>query len=134
MATATLAATLTYTPPGGVVNSGINQLGLTPAYTVMSAAVLDVPPATGSGTIYVVPFGTVSIPKLIIFKNKVGQELGVRFNGAVASHFNLPVNGEIIFGAPSAPVGTPITQIHLVTTAIQGGTLGQIETFVFGDA
>jgi hypothetical protein len=121
---ATLAATLTYTPPGGVVNSGVEALGLAPTYNVMNAAVLDVPALTAASTTFSVPFGSIAKPKMRLKLNTIDTTV------------DIPINGELIFGAPlvlAGPATGFVVQIDLVTTDTQGGTAGYIETFVFGD-
>jgi len=134
---ATLAATLTYTPPGGVANSGVEALGLTPTYNVMNAATLDVPGLTAASTSFSVPFGSISEPKMIVIKNKVGQALRLWLNNPpVDTTIDIPINGEFILGAPLALVAPAtgfVTDIALATTDTQGASAGYIETFVFGD-
>lgn len=132
---ATLAATLTYTPPGGVANSGVEALGLAPTYNVMSAATLDVPAGTLAAVSFSIPLGSIAKPKMFVLKNKVGQAMRLKLN-TVDTTVDIPINGELIFGAPlvlAAPATGFAVQIDLVTTDTQGGTAGYIETFVFGD-
>jgi len=132
---ATLTAQLTYTPPGGGANAGVEPLGLAPTYLVMNAAILDVPGLTAAVTTFNVPFGSVSKPKMVVIKNKVGQAMSLVLNG-VPTTIDIPTNGEFIFGAPlvlAAPATGFMTSVALITTDTQGATAGYIETFVFGD-
>lgn len=129
---AALAASLTYTPPGGSAITSL-ALNISPNYRLMNAATLDIPGTTGSATLFTVPFGGITKPKTIIIKNLNEQEMGIRFNADGANHFSLPPGGEIIIACPTEQTATPITGMKVVTTALQSAVPGYVETFVFGD-
>lgn len=131
-AIATLALSLTYTPPGGAANSGKVSASAGPTYTPQCASTIDVPPSTATGATFAVDFGTVAEAQILLVKNGLPQDLNVFFNGATAGACPLPAGGFIAVGATAA-AGAQLSSVDLVTTALSAtAATGAIETHVFG--
>lgn len=133
MATATLTSSIVYTPPLATTTSSFS-LNVTESYTPLSVGTIDIPIGTAATTTYDIPFGSISSADLVILKNKNNQEMGVRINGipiAPAYLFQIPQNGEMIYGGPVPVTGSPLTAVQLEIPAMQAGIIGQIDYYIF---
>lgn len=128
----TSTLTLAYTPPGAPVNSGVASLALGGTYQAGQAGSIDVPSGTTVGTALDVPFGSVAKAKLLVVKNNLSSEIGVRLNSAVANNFNVPAGGIFSYVAPTAPTAVPLTAVELITTVDPTAT-ERVLFWVFGD-
>lgn len=128
--TATL--NLQYTPPGAPVNSGVAAMSVGGTYQAGQAGSIDVPPGTTVDTVLGVPFGSVSKAKLLVLKNGLSSELGVRLNASVTNNFNVPPGGVVSYAVPVAPGAVPLTQVDIVTTVDPSAT-ERVLFWCFGD-
>ncbi len=129
---ATLKLILTYTGPGGESVSVPTEVVACP-YQAQIAGTIDVPDAEIAATAHVVPFGSISVPTLILIGNDTGQELDVKINGAAAASHSIPDGGSmVVLASATAPVETPVTSLSLITSAPQTGA-GLISYRIFGD-
>lgn len=134
MSTANLTASLVYTPPLSTVTSAAS-FGITESYVPLSVGTIDVPIGTAANTTYNVPFSSIASADVVIIKNRSNQEIGVRINGIPVSPaylFQVPTNGQMIYGGPVPVTGSPMTALQIEIPAIQAGTIGQIDYYVFG--
>jgi hypothetical protein len=136
MAASTFNSTLNiqYTPPSAPANSGVASLVVGGTYNGGQAGSIDVPTTiiVSPPTVIPVPFGSVAAAKLLIIRNNMSSEIGVRLNGAVANTFNLPPGGEFVYAVPTTPGAIPLTSADVIPTVVPTVT-EQIHFFVFGD-
>lgn len=120
MAADNFSATLNlqYTPPGAPVNSGVAALPVAGTYNAGQSGTIDVPTTVMIGDVLPVPFGSVAAGKLVVIRNNLSAEVGIRLNGAVANNFNLPPGGTFMYAAPTAPGAVPLARVDLVLTAV----------------
>lgn len=130
--TLTLNLSLVYTPPAAPANSGQASLAVTHTYNASNVGSIDVPNGTVVGTVFPIPFGSLTAAKTLVIRNNLTAEVGVRLNGAVANNFNIPAGGELVYSAPTAPLAVPITAAALVTT-VDPTALERCVFMVFGD-
>lgn len=133
MTTATLTASMVYTPPGGIVGSASAAFSMSIPYTAMSIGILDVPDLTPGATEFLIPFGSVDEAFALVIKNTNTQPMGVRLNAAVtvADEYQIAVGGELIIAHPVSSVANELTAASVTTTAGQSGP-GTIQYFVLG--
>lgn len=123
---------LQWTPPFAALNSGNSSFNLSAQYNAQNVGQIDVPGATPAATVFPIPFGTVSSAKVLVVKNMMSTDVGIRFNGAVADNFQVAAGACVAVFAPAAPVANPLTSISVVTTAVPGAT-EQLSFWVYGD-
>lgn len=128
----TVTVGLQYTPPSAPDNSGVSTLGTSGSTNAQNAGTLDIPNGTVVGTVFGIPFGSVSAAFCCIVKNNMSSSIGVRFNGAPADEIEIAPSGEFMLSGSAAAAGTPLTQVDIVTTADPTST-EQIHYWVFGD-
>jgi hypothetical protein len=114
--TATL--NLQYTPPGAPANSGVAALAVGGTYNAGQSGTIDVTTGSTVGQVIPIPFGSVVAGKLVVIRNNLSAEIGVRLNGAVANNFNVPPGGMLAYAAPTAPGAVPLTRVDIVLTAV----------------
>ncbi len=129
---ATVTVGLQYTPPSAPSNSGNVAFTIAPSSNSQNVGQIDVNPADTAGTTFSIPFGSVSIPKLIILKNLTSVEIGLRINGSLTNNFRMAPGGIFIDGASVAVGSEPISSLEIViiTATIQ---VEYFQYFVFGD-
>ena len=132
MANFNLVSSITWTPPKAITNSGVSTLGTTGVYNAASVGTIDVPPGTVVGTVFSVPFGHIDSLKVIVIRNDMSSDIGVRINGSVTDNFEIAAGGELHYMAPTAPATTPITSLSVVTTLDPAQT-ESIYFWAFGD-
>jgi hypothetical protein len=136
MAASTFNSTLNiqYTPPSAPANSGVASLVVGGTYNGGQAGSIDVPTTIVvlPPTVIPVPFGSVAAAKLLVIRNKMSSEIGVRLNGAVANTFNVPAGGEFIYSVPTAPLAIPLTSVDIVPT-VAPTVVEQVDYWCFGD-
>lgn len=134
MPAATFAVNLavTFTPPGANVNSGQSSFPTQGTYNAQCAGQLDIPSSTIMGTVFPIPFGSIQAAKLLVIKNMMSTEVGIRINGASVDNFRLASGGELMYAAPSAPTSAPFASASVVTTASPTAD-EQITFVVLGD-
>lgn len=130
MPNAVLTVGLKYTPPGGAADSATPSVSATSAYTPQVEGTVDIPDATMAAVVFSVPLGTVDSCSVLVLKNKTTQDLGIRINGALADQFQVPAGGIFALGG-ALPSAAPVTQLDVVTTALQTG-VGQVDFYAFG--
>lgn len=123
---------LQYTPPGSAANSGVSNLAVTGTYEAGQAGSIDIPNGTVVGTEFAVPFGSVAVPKLLMIKNNMTSEVGVRLNGAVADDFKVPAGGVLCYAVPTGPTVDPISALSIATTVDPTNT-ERANFWLFGD-
>lgn len=101
-------------------------------YQAVNTGTVDAPALTAGAHTYAVPFGAVAEATLVVIKNRTGQDLDVKINGAAAASHSVPANGVLVLGGPTAPTETPIESVDLISTDAQVGA-GAIDYHVFGD-
>ncbi|HEY8096627.1 MAG TPA: hypothetical protein VIE65_11140 [Methylobacter sp.] len=134
MTTASLAASLSFTPPlgGSAVTISFNGSEI---YTPQNVGTLDIPIGTSSHTVFTVPFGGVNVADAVLIKNRGNQDLGVRINGIPTSPavlYQIPPNGFFMMFNPVVAGGSPLTAVVVETVAAQSGQIGQVDYYVFG--
>lgn len=122
-----------WTPPSAPANSGNSTIVVTGTENAQNVGRIDVPAAQASGTSYEIPLGSIDSLKTVIVQNGLSNELAVHINGAVAATFGLGAGQTFVFAGNTAPVLTPITQLTLKTTTIQGSAISYISYYSFGD-
>lgn len=127
---AALKVTLSYPSGGGTIT--VPAMSINAPFQGMNAAVIDVPDLEASATSHAVPFGSVASASAVLIKNKTGQDLNVKINGAAAASHSIPDEGVLLLAAETVATATAITSCAVITSAIQAGA-GQIECWVFGD-
>jgi hypothetical protein len=128
----TTIETVTYTPPKAAPNSGVSTLGTTGVYNASSIGSIDIPNGTTVDTIIPVPFNQVTNAKVIIIRNEMSSDIGIRLNGAVADSFQLGAGGEFKYENPTTPASNPIDEVSVVTKVDPTATQ-YIYFLVFGD-
>lgn len=128
--TATL--NLQYTPPGAPVNSGVAALSAAGTYQAGQAGTVDVPTGGTIGDTFDIPFGSVAKAKMLVVKNGLSSEVGVRLNGAGANNFNVPPGGVFAYVVPTAPLAVPLDSAELVITAVPSA-IERVLFWCFGD-
>lgn len=128
--TATL--NLVYTPPGSPAGSGVAALAQAGTYQAGQAGSIDVPPGTTVATVIPIPFGSVSAAKMLVVKNNMANEVGVRLNGAGSNTFNIPPGGFFAYVVPTTPGAVPLTSASIVTT-VDPSTTDRTNFYVLGD-
>lgn len=123
------SVSLSYRGAGGV-NTSITK-SISSPYDSVETGVIEVPDAVASAHVYSLAFGAVASPSALLVVNNSGQDLGVRFNSAVANEFQIPTGSSMFIGMPALAGADPITAIDLVTTAL-GTEAGTIEYVILG--
>lgn len=121
-----------WTPPGAPDNTGNSTLSVQGTENAQSVGELDVPSSTTVGTELAVPFGTVDAAKLLVIKNSLSAEVGVKLNGSLTANFTLGPGQIMAIAGPTAGTGTPLTSASVTTTAAPTAT-EQVQYWVMGD-
>ena len=129
-ASATLS--LQYTPPSAPANSGSAVFQLTASFNAQNVGQIDVNPVDLPAAIFVIPFGSVAKAKILVIKNLLSADVGVRLNGAVADTFQLSTQGEFAYICQTAPTTTPVISASIVLTA-SPLAIETLQYWVFGD-
>lgn len=134
MAAQTVAITLgiLWTPPFATPNSGNSSFNLSAQYNAQNVGNIDVPGGTSATTPIPIPFGTVSQCRVLIIKNMMSSDIGIRFNGAVADNFQIAPGAMVSIFQPQSPVANNLASASIVTTAVPG-TTETVSFWVFGD-
>ncbi len=130
--TASTTFSINWTPPSAPANSGQSSFTTQASYNAHNVGAVDIPASTGPGTSIVIPFGTVTKPKMIVLKNLMTDEVELHVNGSVTNTFMIASQGMVIYCASIEVSVDDWTSINVVTT----GTNTNIETlqyFIFGD-
>jgi len=101
-------------------------------YSALVEQIIDVAAETQSATQLSVSLGSIASPTLIYVRNRLGHDVGVRFQAVGADEFQIPNNGVLLIAFPAAAAAVPITALKLVTTAEQT-VAGAIDVVVAGD-
>jgi len=123
---------LKYTPPGAPANSGVAALTVAGTYQAGQSGTTDVQPGTNVGTVFAIPFGSISAAKLVVIRNNTSAEISVKLNGSSPVNFNLPAGGEFVYSAPTAPQANPMTSLSFLTT-VDPTEIERVQWWVFGD-
>lgn len=105
-----------WTPPAAPDNSGNSTYTVQNTYVADNVGRIDIPNGTVIGTVFPIPFGGVGRGKMIVIKNKMTSDIGIRLNAAIANNFELGPDGEFAYITPTAPATTPLSSIDIVTT------------------
>ena len=124
--------TFTYTPPNAPVNSGVASLAVSGTYQGGQAGSVDVPPGTTVGTVLSIPFGSVAAAKVLVIRNNMSSEVGIRLNGSGSNNFNIPAGGQIVYLVPTTPVAVPLTAASIITI-VDPTAIERVNFWVFGD-
>jgi hypothetical protein len=120
--TVSLSVGVLWTPPFAALNSGNSSFNLSAQYNAQNVGQIDIPGATSTPTIFPIPFGTVASCKVLIVKNSMSSDIGIRYNSAGSNEFQVAPGGVVMVAMPQSPVANPVTAISVVTTAIPGAT------------
>ena len=118
--TATVSLSLQYTPPSAAANSGNVSFQTQTSHNAQNVGNIDVNPADPTLTEFPVPFGAVGQAKVLVIKNLMTSDIGVRINGGV------PVSTGVKTGASITTVlGSlaTITGLTGMSASDVGGTL-----------
>ena len=129
---ASVTVSIQFTPPSAPVGSGSAVFQVTASHNAQNVGQIDVNPADTPATIFPVAFGSVAKAKILVVKNLMSSEIGVRINGAVADTFQLAAGGEFCYVCSAFPATTPVTSVSVVTTA-SPAAVELIQYWVFGD-
>lgn len=129
---ATVSASLQWTPPSAPVNSGNAKFDVVAGVNAQNVGQIDVNTSVTPGTAFPVPFGSIEAAKVLVIKNMMSSEIGVRLNGAEVDTFRVPAGGFMMYAAPQAPGASPISSAQIVTTA-SPSQVQQVDFFVYGD-
>jgi len=130
--TGTMTFNMTYTPPGGPLNSGTFSKVVSFPYTAMTSGILDIPDSTVGGVVFPIPFGTINAnAQVLLIYNLNNKDIGIRLNGSPADIYQVPPGGILTAGNPTTSIANPLLSASIVTTALQVGT-GTVEFFVLG--
>lgn len=132
---ATVTLNIQWTPPGAQVGSGNSAYTTQLSYNGQNVGSLDIQTTTPITTIMPIPFGPIVQAKVVIIRNNMSSDIGIRLNGAVADQFRLASNAEFVMASPTAPIGAPtglITSASITTTA-QPLSVENVSFWVFGD-
>jgi hypothetical protein len=121
-----------WTPPSAAANSGSSTFPVTGTYNAQNVGQHDIPVATPPGTVFAIPFGSIQAAKLLLIRNMMSSDVGVRLNGHVTDDFLLPPGGELIYAAPSAPGSNPVASASIVTVG-SPTVIENVIYFVMGD-
>lgn len=119
------------------VGSGQQNIGDTVAgtYNAASQGVLDIPSGSATGTVFLVPLGSIGNPKSVFIKN-AGPSGSVNYSpqgtGVGTGAFEITAGGSLDIQMPLTPTGKPITNVAVSVAASQPG-LGQIQYVILGD-
>lgn len=130
--TTTVSLGVSYTPPGASLNSGNSTFQLQSTYNGQSVGQVDVATTYTPGTPIPVPFGNIAAAKVVIVKNMMSVEIGIRLNGAISNTFNLAPGGEFAYAASAAPSSTPLISASINPVSVPA-TTESVYYFVFGD-
>jgi len=128
----TFTAAVQWTPPSAPANSGNATFSVVAQVNAQNVGQVDVQTTDAPATLFPMPFGSVSAAKILIVKNMMSSEVGVRINGAVANNFRIPAGGMVTYAAPVAPGAEPWTSATIVTTATPA-SIEAVQFFIFGD-
>lgn len=128
----TVGLTAQWTPPNAAVNSGNASLAVQGTYNAQQVGQIDVQTSATPGDTFNVQFGSIAAAKLVIIKNMMSSDIGIRINGSVTDNFKLASGGEFVYAAPAAPSSSPLASLVVAITAAPTA-VEQINTFVFGD-
>lgn len=130
--TVTLTVGVQYTPPSAPTNSGVASFTTQASCNAQNVGQIDVQPTDAPSSLFPVPFGSVGYGKVVVIRNLMTTEVGVRLNGEVTNRFRLPAGGELVYATPIAPSLEPLASVTLVTTASPTNP-ENILYWVFGD-
>jgi hypothetical protein len=128
----TVTASIQWTPPSAPANSGNATFNVVSAVNAQNVGQIDVQTTDAPATAFPIPFGSVAAAKVILIKNMMSSEIGVRINGAVADTFRIPAGGWVMYAAPVGPNATPWSSATVVTTATPAA-IENVQFFVYGD-
>lgn len=128
----TVTASIQWTPPSAPANSGNATFSAVAAVNAQNVGQIDVPMSTGPATQFDLPFGSVAAAKIIMIKNEMSSDVGIRINGSEADNFRVPAGGFVLYAAPQAPGSTPWSSATAVTTATPAA-VEAIQYFIYGD-
>ena len=126
--TATLTASLQYTPPNAAANSGNVLYPVVASYNAQNVGQFDILSTETAPITNVIPFGSVSQCLMFAVKNGQATDIGVKINGGVqlaGVAASIAFSGGIntisgLNGMTTALVGQTIT-IAAATTALNNG-------------
>lgn len=130
--TVSVTSGILWTPPFSPPNSGSSSFDIGASYNAQNVGQIDVPGGTLSGAILPIPFGTVTTAKVLIVKNMMSSDVGVRFNDSTSDSFQVAPGAVVGIFMPKSPVGNPVASASFVTKAVPGST-ETLSFFVFGD-
>lgn len=129
--TATVAVNMSYAGPGGQ-SVTVPAIVTVPTYQASCCGTVDIPAGTLKDAVIAIPFGSVATGATCVqIKNNAGQELGLAFNGPVAS-FELASGGVFAVASVALPGNTPLTAVNVVLPDAQAAA-GTVDYWVFGD-
>jgi hypothetical protein len=124
---------LQYTPPSAPAGSGTAVFVLPVTFNAQCVGQIDLQPIITPPDVISIPFGGVAKAKLLIIKNLMSNDIGVRLNGSVTDSFDLCTMGEFIYISPTNPLASPITAAVVVALIAPLATVESIQYWVFGD-
>jgi hypothetical protein len=128
----TVTASVQWTPPSAPANSGNATFNVVAQVNAQNVGQIDVQTTDAPATVFALPFGSVAAAKVLVIKNMMSSEVGVRINGAVANNFRVPAGGMVVYAAPVAPGAEPWTSVSVVTTATPAA-IENVQFFIYGD-
>lgn len=87
---ANVTLSVVYTPPSAAQNTGNASMTVPITFEAQNVGVLDIPTSTPAGTVFEIPFGSISAAQLVIIKNLTPNAIGVKINGAGADIVSAP--------------------------------------------
>lgn len=119
--TATMKITMTYTSPQGAA-AAPPPISIPCPYQAQLDGAIDVPDGTCSGTELEIPFGSIAAATLVLVKNSLAQELGIKVNGKPIS-----ASGTLVAGEKVVEVETHSgDHLSVVAGADNGGSPGHL--------
>lgn len=128
----TVTASVQWTPPSAPANSGNATFSVVAQVNAQNVGQVDVQTTDAPASLFPMPFGSVAAAKVLIIKNMMSSEVGIRINGAVANNFRVPAGAVVIYAAPVAPGAEPWTSATIVTTATPAA-IENVQFFIYGD-
>jgi hypothetical protein len=86
-------------------------------YSQETSGTVDIVTGTGAGTIFSLALGAIGNVSALTLENHAGQEVGVRFNGAIADQFHIADGASWTVALPATLAAGSISAIKIATTS-----------------
>ena len=116
---ASVTVSIQFTPPSAPVGSGTAVFQVTANHNAQNVGQIDVNPADPPATVFPLPFGSVAKAKILVVKNLMSSEIGVRINGSTALFVRGTTASITTFSSPTLT----LTGLTGMTAAMVGGTI-----------